>query len=153
MLRYIALMAHLVISSRSSSRMVERPLRPPPSEWTLTDRMAHSLRCCAHCRFLIMCCHIDRSLTRRTVLPCRLVVSRLVARIASNLVASLPPLATSPAVASSPPHFLLRPRHQAPRHRGPVTLISAGPSLLCSRSDQLCLKVTTFNDQLFLQHT
>ena len=118
MLRYIALMAHLAISSRSSSRVVERPLRPLPSEWTLTDRMAHSLRCCAHCRFLIMCCHIDRSLTRRAVLPCRLVVSRLVARIASNLVASLPPL------ASSPPRFLLRPRHRAPRHRGALTLIS-----------------------------
>ena len=33
-------------SSRSSSRVVERPLRPPPSEWTVTDEMAHSLLPC-----------------------------------------------------------------------------------------------------------
>ena len=95
-------------SCRSSSRVVERPPRPPPSEWTLTDEMAHSSLPC----FSSLCSPLWHPLHRRLV--------------------TLPPLVAShPRHLSS--HRLWNPLFLASCRRHPARLLASSTSYSSAR--------------------
>ena len=102
------------LSSRSRSRVVERPSRPPPSERTLTGKMAHSSLPCSFIALLANCqslrhCHPLHMLRHLVTLPplvaSHLVASRLVAArlLESSLLAERHHPARLLASSTSPP--------------------------------------------------
>ena len=67
-----------LLSCRSSSRVIERPPRPSPSEWTLKDQASDSrvLRSAAHYSSPSCLSSSSRTLWIVALPPCRLVTSR-----------------------------------------------------------------------------